>query len=122
MPEIERPDKLDCLNAKPAVALYDEKTVTSIEQSKKFNIVCDNDVTLGDKDTALLNSKVVVDHLSASWTLVSVVMKYYTTMYANVQESDKLVLNDISFHVDQVCTFLYSSLLHCMCSLVGYWC
>ena len=66
MPEIERPDKLDCFGAKPAVAVYDEKAVTSIGQSKKLDIMCDNDVTLGDKEATLLNSKVVVDHLSAS--------------------------------------------------------
>ena len=72
LPEIERPDKLDCFDAQPAVAaVYEEKAFTSIGQSKKLDIICDNGVTLSDRKATVLNNKVVVDHLSASWTLVS---------------------------------------------------
>ena len=72
LPEIERPDKLDCFDAQPAAAaaaVYEEKVFTSIGQSKKLDIICDNGVTLSDREATVLNNKVVVDHLSASWTL-----------------------------------------------------
>ena len=73
LPEIERPDKLDCFDAQPAAAdsVYEEKAFTSIGQSTKLDIMCDNGVTLSDREATVLNNKVVVDHLSASWTLVS---------------------------------------------------
>ena len=78
MPELEKPDnKLEHFVNKPSVTIHKESTLaTTTEQLNEHTLldsICDNGVIASDKKTTFTDSRVVVDHLSASWTHVSVI-------------------------------------------------
>ena len=49
-----------------------------------------------------VTSRVTVNGLTASWTHVRMTASFTMCFNCNLQDNDKLVLNDISFTVDQV--------------------
>lgn len=74
MPELERPNNtLDYFFDKHSVTVCKEKSLTTVGQLKKhmsLDNAYNNDTVINSRKGVLLNSGVVVDHLSASWTLV----------------------------------------------------
>lgn len=75
MPELERPNnELEHFSATPSANAHNKDPLTTVEHSNKPTILisnCDDSLTFSDEKTSFIDSKVVVDHLSASWTLVS---------------------------------------------------
>lgn len=74
---------MDCFVAKPSDAPHNEKALVVMEQPSKhtsIDITCDNSMTLSNAELDFLNNRVVVDHLSASWTLVSMLVSFSTVV------------------------------------------
>jgi len=73
LPELERPNnKLSYFVDKHSVTVYKENALATTIGQLKEHVFLDNTHNIGtvNEKEVLLNNRVVVDHLSASWTLV----------------------------------------------------